>query len=252
MNRILLLAAVVVLAACPSGGQPPFPSVPLKSTELTGSGIEPVWANTPPPGFTVLHRRNVYTPAPGSDDEATIHIEEFRLVEAAGWRSVVSSEERFVRAGGPPIVSPLTYFVGPPDLFPAVIFNDLSTVEPYRNFFRVVRVRDVEGELFPLAVGKRLRLTVEMDRWRESDHRRLVLREDFTVVGTTDRWARPPTSVPGPVFVIRHVMDGDLGHQEVEWHYSVTLGAGVYEREDLATRDEGESGIREVTLTDWQ
>jgi hypothetical protein len=47
-------------------------------------------------------------------------------------------------------------------------------------------------------------------------------------------------------------MDGDWGHQEVEFHYSVILGAVVYEREDLSTRGEGESGLREVTLTDWQ
>ena len=253
MNRILLLGAAVTLAACARGDESPVPSGPPKSTDLTGSGIEAVWANVPAPGFTVLHRRHVVTPAPGSASAAEVSIEELRLVEAAGWRSVVRSEDRVLRADGGHSAALATWFVGPPDLFPAVMFRDIGTaVARNRHFFSVGRIHDVEGGLFPLAVGKRLRFTTELDEREESYHRRRVLKEEFTVVGTTERWAQRQPRVPGPVFVIRHVMDGDWGHQEVEFHYSVTLGAVVYEREDLSTRGEGESGLREITLTDWQ
>jgi hypothetical protein len=246
------LAAAVALAACSPGDESPMPFGPPKSADLTGNGIEQVWGNAPPPGFTVLHRRSTFSPGLGSHEDATVQVEELRLVEAAGWRSVVRSQQHVVRDDGGPNVMLTSYYAGPPDLFPGVIYRDVSSVEPFRHLYRVVRIRGVAGGLFPLAVGKRLRLTTEMDQRVESRRRRLVLQEAFTVIGTTDRWSRRPASVPGPVFVIRHVLDGDLGHQEVEWHYSVALGAAVYEREDLARRDEGESGIREVTLTDWQ
>jgi hypothetical protein len=257
MRRILLLVAVALFAAVlwriRTVSEFPESSVPPKSGDLDGKGIEAVWAGAPPPAFTVLHRRSVYTPAPGSDEFPVVQTEELRLVEAAGWRSVVRSDVRVVRDDGGPTPTLVSYWAGPPDIFPAIVSVEVVPSTPrYREFSRVGAVYGVQGGLFPLAAGKRLRLYSEMDRYTGWDHRRLKLREDYSVVGTTDRWARGPAAVPGPVFVIRHVLDGDLGHQEVEMHYSTRLGVVVYEREDHAARGEGEDGIREVTLTDWR
>lgn len=89
-------------------------------------------------------------------------------------------------------------------------------------------VRAVEGKLFPLAVGNRLRLVCEIhNRSSESDYPTETDTFVFTVVDTTNEYRSGPVQVPGPVFVIEREAPGDTAIDPLTIHYSPHLGTAV-------------------------
>lgn len=246
--RVLAAVALIVFSsACEQ--RPPRPG------DVAGKGLDAVWAGAPQPRISTLRRIVVMRDHPGAPgDTAAITVS--TLVRREEWRSVVHTEEHARR--GPPSVTTQDE-VGVFDLMEASWTTELRAREDLwtRTVSRIESVWNVEGKLFPLAVGNRLRFQIQLRQDTETAHGRLSPERtqrsyEYVVTGTTDRWARSTPAVPGRVFMIRFSMDGEIGPMVSELHYSEALGVAVFESEDLAKRDEGLTGMREVWLAEWQ
>lgn len=213
------------------------------------ASLAPLWEGAPPPRFSEL-RFNAMRTGRMKPVEVTR-----RMVEAAGWRSVIRQEI------GSGVGKSASYLVGPPGLFEAALAWKMESGGQTHRFLHGVReAREVEGSLFPLAVGKRLRFVAvaEGQQWVGSRGTtgELESRFEYEVTGVTDRWARGAPAVPGEVFVIRRRirgvvdvldLDGEVEVGETELHYAPALGAVVYEREGSE-----EEGVRELRLAAWR
>ncbi|HEX6576125.1 MAG TPA: hypothetical protein VF042_14250 [Gemmatimonadaceae bacterium] len=101
-------------------------------------------------------------------------------------------------------------------------------------------VRAVEGKLFPLAVGNKLRLVCEIhNRSSASDYPTETNTFVFTVTDTTSAYRTGSLQVPGPVFVIQREAPGDTALDPLTIHYSPELGTAV-----LIRRPEYEERLR--------
>jgi hypothetical protein len=246
--RVLGVVTLIVFSsACEQ--RPPRPG------NVVGEGLDAVWTGAPQPRFSTLRRVVVmrdHSDAPGDTTDTSVST----LVRWEQWRSVVHTEEHARR--GPPSLTTQDE-VGVFDLMEAAWTTELRARDDLwtRTISRIESAWNVEGRLFPLAVGNRLRFEIQLRQDTETPHGRLSPERtqrgyEYVVTGTTDRWARSTPAVPGRVFVIRFSMDGEIGPMVSELHYSEALGVAVFESEDLAKRDEGLTGIREVWLTEWQ
>lgn len=246
--RVLAALALIVLSsACEQRPSRPGGGV--------ARGLDAMWAGAPQPRFSTLRRVVVMRDHPGAPGDTTA-TSLSTLVRREQWRSVVHTEEHARRP--PPSVTTQDE-VGVFDLMEAAWTTELRARDDLwtRTVSRIESAWNVQGKLFPLAVGNRLRFELELRQDTETPHGRLSpertrRRYEYVVTGTTDRWARSTPAVPGRVFVIRFRMDGDIGPMVSELHYSEALGVAVFESEDLEKRDEGLTGIREVWLTGWQ
>jgi hypothetical protein len=229
-----------------------FPLPLSPSTVAAGGRLERVFGAVPPPRFRMLRYDSSRPRVPGQRWLETT--ETVRLVENAGWRSMVW-EGRTVR-GYPP--RPGSHTVGPVGLFKAATASAGSggwLSQPPMD--RVRAVRDVKGSLFPLAPGRRVSFSA--DRVNEGwlgplrIRQRATSQDAYEVTGTTDRWP----SVPGTVFVIIHTMSvqipslgWDVSGRE-ELHYAPALGAVVFrrgEKQDL----NGNPWVDEERLVEWR
>jgi hypothetical protein len=89
-------------------------------------------------------------------------------------------------------------------------------------------VRAIEGNLFPLAVGNRLRFVCEISNKSSGrDYPTETNTFVFTVLDTTSEYRSGRLQVPGPVFVIRREAPGDTALDPLTIHYSPELGTAV-------------------------
>lgn len=247
-RRVLAAVALIVFSGGCDQGTP-------RAGGGAGKGLDPIWAGAPQPRFSTLRRVVVMRDHPGAPGDTTA-TSLSTLMRQKQWQSVVHTEEH---ARHPPPSVTTVDEAGVFDLMEVTWTTELRARDDLweRTDYQIESTRNVEGKLFPLAVGNRLRFDLQLRQERDTPHGRLSpertrRRYEYVVTGTTDRWARSTPAVPGRVFVIRFSMDGDTGPMVSELHYSEALGFAVFESEDLEKRDDDLKGIREVWLTEWR
>lgn len=231
-----------------------FPLPPSPSAVASGGELERIFGAVPPPRFRVLRYDEASSHAAIGSGRALEKTRTVRLVEAAGWRSLVWRETAprgRAATGG-------WHSVGPVGLFQAAD----ATVHDHgwlaqRYLYRVKTVSDVQGSLFPLARGNRLAFTVETQGQGWLGPLRIrqgaMSRYEYEVTGTTDRWP----SVPGEVFVIVRTVSAQvpsLGWEvsgRDELHYAPALGAVVFEHGEKEAFD-GMPWSNEIRLAGWE
>jgi hypothetical protein len=253
MSRKLdLLIALAVLAggvALALSGRLPaisrgHPTSPVSTPTAAGAPAAMPWAQleslfgaAPAPRFRGM-RRVEYLEMTGTPTGE----HRYRVRQANGWRSVVqdSATREMPQPPGRPGMTNLTVqeMGGPLDLFRCT-WQYVMTVGRGRASAetRVVALSGVQGRLFPLAVGNRLRFQAlsagqlaagPMDRAQTETHV-----YEFHVTGVEGGYAGSTPAVPGPVYVIEvQVKDPRYGEDRVlEVHYAPALGAAVRVRD---------------------
>jgi hypothetical protein len=232
MRKLHLVIALAVLAGAGalavSGGLPK-----LGGGGDAASAMEPLFGAAPAPAFTSMRRVVRMVGDELGDEQTGEHF--YTVQEANGWRSVVRDSAVYAMPGVdtmPPTVV-LEVASGPVDLFDLWMTHTMSDPAPAAADGNVKEVSGVEGRLFPLAVGNRLRFeTLEggvvtagkLDRATADTYV-----YEFTVTGQEEGYVTPIPAVPGPVYVIdvrvEDTRHGQSRHLVV--HYAPALGAAV-------------------------
>lgn len=234
MRKLHLTVALAVLAA--GGALAVSGRLPKFGVSAAESAMEPLFGAAPAPAFRSMRR--VLTLDLGDQLGSTQTGEHFYTVqEANGWQSVV--RDSAVHAlpmpdgtTGPGMVV-LKVAGGPLDLFELSMSFTMSGAGTAAAEGGVREVTGVEGRLFPLAVGNRLRFqTLEggvvmagkLDRATADAYV-----YEFNVTGQEDGYDGSAPAVPGPVYVIDvQVKDPRYGEdRHLEVHYAPALGAAV-------------------------
>ena len=217
----------------PSFGRPP-PALAAPSA-VPYVALEAVFGGTPEPAFRSMQRA-VTLEVTGT----RVGEHRYRVHEANGWRSVVQDSSTHGMPGPPgrpeAAISQVTdqTLEGPLDLFHLASRSSMTVGRGQASAdTRVVAISEVQGRLFPLAVGNHLRFqaleggAVQVGPMTGSPTQPYVY--EFRVTGVEGAYAGSTPAVPGPVYVIevrrKDLLYGEDGMSEV--HYAPALGAAV-------------------------
>ncbi|HEU4556812.1 MAG TPA: hypothetical protein VFS20_03145 [Longimicrobium sp.] len=221
------------------------------------SVMEPLFGAAPAPAFRSMRRVVMLDIGDGSG--STQNGEHFYTVqEANGWQSVVRDSAVYAVPGGTePATVVLKVASGPLDLFELSMDHptsgaDSADARDADARDNVREVSGVEGRLFPLAVGNRLRFETlegglvtagQLDRPTADSYV-----YEFTVTRQGGDYVGAMPTVPGPVYVIDvQVQDTKYGHgRHLEVHYAPALGAAV------RVRTLGDGPPTDERLTSWE
>lgn len=197
------------------------------------SVMEPLFGAAPAPAFRSMRRVVMIDIGDGSGSaQQGAHF--YTVQEANGWQSVVRDSAVYAVPGSTePGTVVLKVASGPLDLFELSTSFMESGADSADTRDNVREVTGVEGRLFPLAVGNRLRFETlvgglvtagELDRATADSYV-----YEFTVTRQEDGYVGATPAVPGPVYVIDvQVQDTKLGeNRHLEVHYAPALGAAV-------------------------
>ena len=215
--RVIAWSAVcfAVLTACerPHSRRAPSAPRPTADEAAPDAGLAKAFREAPPPRFRVAEYQG----------NRTVLVDS--VVAVSGARSL-----RLIRAAtqlpnGRRIPFSESWRAGTAGLFEDFQRDaDATSLETWWT----TGVRQVEGTLFPLAVGNRLRLVCEIhNRSSESDYPTETNTFVFTVIDTTSEYRSGAIQVPGSVFVIRREAPGDTALDPLTIHYSPELGTAV-------------------------
>jgi hypothetical protein len=231
MRKLHLVIALAVLAV--GGALAVSGLLPKLGGGAAASAMEPLFGDAPAPAFTSMRRVVRVVGEELGDEQTGEHF--YTVQKADGWRSVVRDSAVFTVPGvdtAPPTVV-LKVARGPLDLFELWMSFTMSDTAPAAADGDVREVSGVEGRLFPLAVGNRLRFETlegglvtagELDRATANTYV-----YEFNVTGQEEGYGTPIPAVPGPVYVIDvQVEDTRLGEsRHLVVHYAPALGAAV-------------------------
>lgn len=253
MRKFHLMVALAVLAG--AGALAVSGRLPMFGGGGAASVMEPLFGAAPAPAFSSMRR------------VATLQIDDeigpvqsgehfYTVQEANGWQSVVRDSAVYAMpvpdAATAPEMVVLKVAGGPLDLFELSMSFTTSGAGTAAAESNVREVSGVEGRLFPLAVGNRLRFeTLEgglvmagkLDRATADAYT-----YEFTVTGQEDGYNGSTPAVPGPVYVIDvQVQDTKYGEsRHLEVHYAPALGAAV------RVRTLGDAPPTDERLVTWE
>lgn len=191
------------------------------------AALDEAFARAPAPAFRTLRRAEFRDgrPVPGGE-----HLYTVRQVD--GWRSTVR-DSASSESAAPALEEQME---GAFDLFRdgwsyTASFGPDARLRT-RGVLRLVSIANVEGRLFPLAAGNRLRFdavsrgaALTAGENRASEERASY---DFRVIGREGRYDASNPAVPGPVYLIDvRVARETAAPLHLEVHYAPALGAAV-------------------------